>query len=195
MCKGDVPLFGKEKDMSVYVHLATGFEELEALSPVDVLRRGGVDVKTVSVTEEKTVAGSHGILVTADLLFSEADYDDCEMIVLPGGLPGAANLGLHEGLCEKILEFHGAGKYTAAICAAPMVFGALGILEGKKATIYPGMEKELKGAEATGGLVVRDGSVITGKGPGAALPFALELLTLLKGQAAADAVRSGMLIA
>ena len=121
--------------MSVYVHLATGFEELEALSPVDVLRRGGVDVKTVSVTGEKTVVGSHGIPVTADLLFSEADYENCEMIVLPGGLPGATNLGAHEGLCGKIREFFSAGKYTAAICAAPMVFGALGILEGKKATI------------------------------------------------------------
>ena len=180
--------------MSVYVHLATGFEELEALSPVDVLRRGGVDVKTVSVTGEKTVVGSHGIPVTADLLFSEADYENCEMIVLPGGLPGATNLGAHEGLCGKIREFFSAGKYTAAICAAPMVFGALGILEGKKATIYPGLEAELKGAVPTGELVVTDGTVITGKGPGAALPFALKLLALLADQETADAVGSGMLI-
>ena len=180
--------------MSVYVHLATGFEELEALSPVDVLRRGGVDVKTVSVMKEKTVIGSHGIPVTADLLFEEAQYDSCDMIVLPGGLPGATNLGAHEGLCKKILEFYASGKYTAAICAAPMVFGALGILEGKKATIYPGMEAELKGAEATGELVVMDGTVITGKGPGAALPFALKLLALLKDQETADSVKSGMLI-
>ena len=180
--------------MSVYVHLATGFEELEALSPVDVLRRGGVDVKTVSVTGEKTVIGSHGIPVTADLLFSEADYESCEMIVLPGGLPGATNLGAHEGLCGKIREFFSAGKYTAAICAAPMVFGALGILEGKKATIYPGMEAELKGAVPTGELVVTDGTVVTGKGPGAALPFALKLLALLADQETADAVGSGMLI-
>ena len=180
--------------MSVYVHLATGFEELEALSPVDVLRRGGVDVKTVSVTGEKTVVGSHGIPVTADLLFSEADYENCEMIVLPGGLPGATNLGAHEGLCGKIREFFSAGKYTAAICAAPMVFGALGILEGKKATIYPGMEAELKGAVPTGELVVTDGTVITGKGPGAALPFALKLLALLADQETADTVGSGMLI-
>ena len=180
--------------MSVYVHLATGFEELEALSPVDVLRRGGLDVKTVSVTGEKTVVGSHGIPVTADLLFSEADYENCEMIVLPGGLPGATNLGAHEGLCGKIREFFSAGKYTAAICAAPMVFGALGILEGKKATIYPGMEAELKGAVPTGELVVTDGTVITGKGPGAALPFALKLLALLADQETADAVGSGMLI-
>ena len=180
--------------MRVYVHLATGFEELEALSPVDVLRRGGVDVKTVSVTGEKTVVGSHGIPVTADLLFSEADYENCEMIVLPGGLPGATNLGAHEGLCGKIREFFSAGKYTAAICAAPMVFGALGILEGKKATIYPGLEAELKGAFPTGELVVTDGTVITGKGPGAALPFALKLLALLADQETADAVGSGMLI-
>jgi len=181
--------------MSVYVHLATGFEELEALSPVDVLRRGGVDVKTVSIMEDRTVVGAHGIPVTADLLFSEADYDDCQMIVLPGGLPGATNLGAHQGLCEKILEFYKAGKYTAAICAAPgAVLGKLGILKGKKATGYPGTEGELLGAEATGDMVVVDGTVITGKGPGAALPFALKLLALLKDQETADSVGDGMLI-
>lgn len=180
--------------MSVYVHLATGFEELEALSPVDVLRRGGADVKTVSVMEDRAVVGSHGIEVTADLLFSEADYDDCQMIVLPGGLPGAENLLAHQGLCERILEFYRKGKYTAAICAAPMVFGRLGILKEKKATIYPGMEEELSGAKATGDMVVIDGTVITGKGPAAALPFALSLLSLVKGQEAADSVRKAMLI-
>ena len=180
--------------MCVYVHLATGFEELEALSPVDVLRRGGVCVKTVSVSGERVVAGAHGIEVAADLLFSETDYDSCEMIVLPGGMPGAANLGAHEGLCGQILRFAAEGKYTAAICAAPMVFGALGILQGKKATIYPGMEDKLTGAEATGKRVCVDGSIITGKGPGAGLEFSLALLRLLRGEAAAEEVKSGMLI-
>ena len=183
--------------MSVYVHLATGFEELEALSPVDVLRRGGVDVKTVSVMEAKTVVGSHGIPVTADLMFDEADYDNCEMIVLPGGMPGAANLGDHKGLCDQILKFHGEGKWNAAICAAPMVFGALGILEGIEATIYPGMEDKLIGAKVSESAVLTvdyQSKVITAKGPGYALNFALELLALMKDKETADAVKAGMLI-
>jgi len=184
--------------MSVYVHLATGFEELEALSPVDVLRRGGVDVKTVSVMDSKTVVGSHGIPVEADLMFDEADYDSCDMIVLPGGMPGAANLGEHKGLCEKILQFHKEGKWNAAICAAPMVFGALGILNGIPATIYPGMEDKLIGAEVCGKetrfTVNYQHKIVTAKGPGVALEFALELLELLKDKETAESVKQGMLI-
>jgi len=183
--------------MSVYVHLATGFEELEALSPVDVLRRGGVDVKTVSVTGERTVVGSHGIPVAADLMFDEADYDACDLIVLPGGMPGAANLGAHEGLCEKILEFHKEGKWNAAICAAPMVFAQLGLLEGLEVTIYPGMEDKLNGAKVSPSAYLTvnyEHKIITAKGPGYALHFALELLELMKDKETAEAVKAGMLI-
>lgn len=183
--------------MSVYVHLATGFEELEALSPVDILRRGGVDVKTVSVMDEHTVVGSHGIPVVADLMFEEADYDNCDMIVLPGGMPGAANLGAHEGLCEMILKFHKEGKWNAAICAAPMVFAQLGILDGLEVTIYPGMEDKLNGAKASPSAYLTvnyENKIITAKGPGYAAYFGLELLELMKDKETAEAVKAGMLI-
>lgn len=188
----------------VYVHLAEGFEEVEALTCVDVLRRAGIDVQTVSITGEKVVTGTHGIPVTADLLYEEADYASCEMIVLPGGLPGADHLQAHAGLAEHIRFFaksaqsaDGAGnascKKLAAICAAPQVFGACGILDGKRATIYPGMEAYLKEGQATGENVTVDGNIITGMGPAIAMEFALTLVKELKGQAAADEVASGML--
>ena len=132
----------------IYVHLAKGFEEIEALTCVDLLRRAGLPVETVSCDPARTVTGSHGISVEADTLFVSADYDGAEMIVLPGGMPGTTNLRAHEKLCQKIREFAAAeDKKVAAICAAPMILGQLGLLEGKKATIYPGMEEELKGAK------------------------------------------------
>jgi len=177
----------------VYVHLATGFEEVEALTIVDVLRRADIDVKTVSVTGEKTVAGTHGISVEADLVYEEADYEKCGMIVLPGGLPGADNLQAHEGLAKHIKSFGDNGKKLAAICAAPMVFGACGVLSGKKATIYPGMEKRLTDAQATGENVTVDGNIITGMGPAIAMEFALALVENIKGKAAAENVADGLL--
>ena len=177
----------------VYVHLATGFEEIEALTIVDVLRRAEVDVKTVSIMGEKLVLGSRDITVQADILFEEADYDDCEMIVLPGGMPGAANLGNHKGLTDQIKAFESAGKKLAAICAAPMVFGACGVLEGKDATIYPGMEEHLKGANPTGDNVTVCGNVTTGKGPALAMEFALALVEILKGEKVRKEVAEGLL--
>ena len=179
----------------VYVHLAKGFEEVEALTCVDVLRRADIDVQMVSITGEKTVVGTHGIPVAADILYEETDYPSCEMIVLPGGLPGADYLDAHEGLAKHICCFakDAANKKVAAICAAPQVFGTCGILEGKKATIYPGMEAALKGGQATGENVTVDGNVITGMGPAIALEFALALVKELKGKEAADEVASGML--
>lgn len=179
--------------MAVYIHLAEGFEEVEALTVVDVLRRAGVDAKTVSVTGDWMVCGTHGILVEADLLFEEADYEACEMIVLPGGMPGAANLGAHEGLAEQIRAFAKTGRKVAAICAAPMVLGACGILEGKQATIYPGMETELAGGKATGQTVTVDGNIITGMGPALAMEFALTLTEILQGEAVRAQVAEGLL--
>lgn len=177
----------------IYVHLAEGFEEVEALTAVDVLRRANLDTKTVSITGDNTVMGTHGIPVTADITYDEADYTQCEMIVLPGGMPGAANLEAHQGLTEQIKSFYDNNKKIAAICAAPMVFGTCGILEGKNATIYPGMEKRLKGANPTGEAVTVDGNIITGKGPALALEFALKLVEVIKGKDAADAVAEDML--
>ncbi len=175
----------------VYVYLATGFEEIEALTCIDILRRGDVDAKGVSIGGGLCVGGARGITVIADLLFEEADKDACDMIVLPGGLPGAQYLQDHEGLAEMIKEFAAAGKWVCAICAAPMALGHHGVLEGKKATIYPGMEDRLTGAEPVSELAVRDGNIITGMAPGAAMEFALTLLEALKGKEVADEVREG----
>lgn len=169
----------------IYVHLADGFEEIEALTIVDLLRRAELDAKTVSITGKKQVMGTHGVPVEADLLYQEADYENCGMIVLPGGMPGAENLGNHQGLTAHIRCFAENGKYLAAICAAPMVFGEQGVLEGKRATIYPGMEDFLKGARPQEENVVVDGTVITSRGPATAMPFALKLVEILKGADAA----------
>ncbi|MGI6722280.1 MAG: DJ-1 family glyoxalase III [Anaerovoracaceae bacterium] len=179
----------------VYVHLATGFEEVEAASIVDMLRRGNVETALVSVTGEEVVSGAHDIRFTADLLFEDADYDSCEMIVLPGGMPGTTNLQEHDGLCDKIKEFAEAGKWTCAVCAAPMVLASCGILKGRKATIYPGMEKYIEGAQHTEGPVVKDGTIITSQAPGTAMLFGLELVAALKGEEAKEAVRSELFMA
>jgi len=177
----------------VYVHLATGFEEVEALTVIDLLRRAGIDVESVSITGEKKVKGAHNISVEADILYEDADYEKCEMIVLPGGLPGADYLGEHEGLVKHIRCFAENDKYLAAICAAPQVFGAQGVLEGKKATIYPSMESCLKGAEPQDEIVVVDGKIITSMGPATAMPFALQLIETLKGKASSEKVRMAIL--
>lgn len=177
----------------IYVHLAEGFEEVEAMTIVDVLRRAEIDVQTVSVTGQKMVLGTHGVNIEADQLLQEADYDACEMIVLPGGMPGAANLGETAELTTRIREFAKAGRKLAAICAAPMVLAANGALEGKQATIYPGMENFLGEVKSTGAAVTVDGNVITGKGPALAMEFALALVENLKGKEVRDEVAAGLL--
>lgn len=179
----------------VYVHLAEGFEEIEAFTVVDLLRRAGIETETVSVTGKLPVTGAHGIDVIADVLFDDASYGSCEMIVLPGGLPGATNLDGHDGLREKLYSFNNQEKWIAAICAAPLVLGHAGILKGKKATCYPGFEKELDGAEISPGNVVSDKKVITSRGPATAMDFALKIVSELKGKEAADEVAAGLLYA
>lgn len=177
----------------VYVHFAEGFEEVEALTSVDLLKRAGIDVAMVSITGDKVVTGAHGIRIETDILFEEADYDSCEMIVLPGGMPGATNLEAHPRLTEKIKEFAEAGKFLAAICASPLVFASHGVLKGKKATIYTGMESYLKGAQPVDKAVVKDGNIITGLGPALAMDFALALIEALKGPDAKKEVANGLL--
>ncbi len=175
------------------IFLVTGFEEIEALATVDVLRRGGVDIKTVSLIDNKTVVGSHSIPVIADELFDNADFSTADILILPGG---TVRINEHDGLKKKILEFDNAGKKIAAICAAPMVLGGLGILKGKKATCYPGFEKYLEGAElTTSEAVIVQGNVITGRGPGLTLDFALEILEILEGKHKRDEVAKGLLLA
>ena len=178
----------------ILVHLATGFEEVEALTAVDIMRRVNLDAKLVSMTDDIYVEGAHGITVKADLMFNDVDYSKCEMIVLPGGLPGAYNLRDHQGLRKEILKFNEEGKGLAAICAAPLVFGDLGILEGRKATIYPGMEEELKGAESMDFPVVRDMNIITSQGPATAMRFAIALVSYFKGKEVADELEEDLLM-
>lgn len=177
----------------IYVHLAEGFEEIEALTVVDLLRRAEISVKTVSMEKGLEVKGAHDILVKADIMFSDADYEECEMIVLPGGMPGTSNLMKNEDLLNRIKEFNREGKNIAAICAAPMILGEIGILDGKKATIYPGMESHLKQGEYKDMPVVVDGNIITSKGPATAMTFALELVGILKDEAAKEETSKGLL--
>ncbi len=177
----------------VFVFLANGFEETEAVATIDILRRGDLNVNTVSISSDKLVTGAHDIPVMADITFEDADFSNGSMLVLPGGMPGASNLNAHEGLKNLLLFYFEAGKNVAAICAAPLVLGGLGILSGKKATCYPSFEPQLTGAEVTTNPVEKAGTVITGRGPGYVIEFALALVEELQGKAKAEEVRSGLL--
>ena len=180
--------------VKVYQFLATGFEETEALAPVDILRRGGVDVRTVSITGTEYVESTHHVIVKADLLFEDADLSDADLLMLPGGMPGASNLNAHQGVCEAVLNQFNSGRRVGAICAAPMVLGSIGILKGKRATCYPGFEKYLDGAEYTRELCTVDGNITTGKGPAAAFIYSFCLLAQLTSEEKAQEVKEGMLI-
>lgn len=172
----------------VSIFLADGFEEIEGLTVVDLLRRADIDIEMVSITGCLTIHGAHGIDVSADVLFENADFSATELFVLPGGMPGTLNLKAHEALGELLTAAFKAGKYVAAICAAPIVLGHLGILKGKKATCYPAadLEAQLTGAEHLPVPVVTDGNVITSRGMGTAIEFAAVLIAKLKNQETAD---------
>ncbi len=177
----------------VYEFLANGFEDIEALATVDILRRGGVDIKTVSVTGSEFVESAHGVTIKADMLFESVEsFDDAEMLLLPGGLPGATNLNEHQGLRDLLLNHNAKGKRIGAICAAPLVLGSLGIVKGKRATCYPGFEKYLEGAEYTHELFTIDGNIITGEGPAATLPYAYRILSFFTDEDTVKSIESGM---
>ncbi|MDR0798662.1 MAG: DJ-1/PfpI family protein [Dysgonamonadaceae bacterium] len=178
----------------VFVFIAEGFEETEAIATIDVLRRGGLHVTTVSISEDYLVTGAHQITVLVDEKFSTTDFSDGELLVLPGGQPGADNLNSHIDLKRLIRQYYSAGKKIAAICAAPLVFGGLGLLNGKKATAYPGYEDRLEGATVLEQPVVEDGQIITGRGPGFALQFGVALVKALQGKKIADQVANGLLL-
>jgi 4-methyl-5(b-hydroxyethyl)-thiazole monophosphate biosynthesis len=178
----------------VFVFLADGFEETEAIATIDVLRRGGVETVSVSVSGTNSVTGAHQMKVTADRIFSETDFSDGAMLVLPGGMPGAKHLNEHAGLKTLLKEYADRGKKIAAICAAPLVLGGLNLLQGKRATVYPGYESSLKGATVETCPVVKDGNIITGKGPGFALQFGLALVEALQGKEKANEVANGLLL-
>ena len=176
--------------MKLYAFLADGFETVEALGVVDIMRRGGVEVCTVSVSDRLEVVTSHNITVLADKLFGDCDFSDADVVFLPGGLPGTKNLEAHEGLCALIDKAFADGKYIAAICAAPSILGHRGILKGKRATCFPGYEDELDGAIPTGEGFCADGKIITGKGMGKTIDFALAILEALTGKDNAEEIKS-----
>jgi len=166
----------------VYIFLANGYEEVEGLTVVDLLRRAGIETVMVSTTGELFVTGSHLIMSKADMLFEDSNYEDADMLVLPGGMPGTTNLLEHKGLDTLLREFHNKDKKLAAICAAPKVLGNKGILKGVKATCYPGSEEGLIGAHLVNANVVEDGNIITSKAMGTAIDFSLVLIRVLSGK-------------
>lgn len=178
----------------VFVHLAEGFEEVEALAVVDVLRRAAIDVTMVSITGNLMVTGVHNITVKADTLFEEADYSVPDMLFLPGGIPGSTNLEKHEGLRQQIMAFNKAGKYLSAICAAPLVFGKLGLLADKQACCYPGFEATLTNAKVITDATAVANHIITGRGVGVVFEFALLLVEILVSKAVADDMKTKMLV-
>ena len=169
----------------VYVFLADGFEEIEGLTVVDILRRAGVDTTTVSIMERRNVM--------ADACFGEVDFSEGELLVLPGGMPGSKYLAEHKALGALLKDYAEHGRKVAAICAAPGVLGGLGILEGKKAVCYPGVEDKLIGAEVLFEEVVQDGCVTTSRGMGTAIPFALHLVSQLVSPEKAEELKKSII--
>ena len=177
----------------ITVFLADGFEEIEALATVDILRRAGLCVQTVGVMG-KVSMGSHQIPVTCDCTLEEFSPEETEMVILPGGKVGTAHLDQNETVRRAVSLCAEQGKPVAAICAAPSVLGHMGLLQGKHATCYPGFEEQLTGATVTGEAVELDGHVITGRGPGLVFNFGLALVAYLQGLEKADEVAAGMLL-
>lgn len=180
----------------IYLFLAEGFEEVEALTPIDMLRRAGCKVTTVAVGNALSVVGSHGIEVKADALIDDISEDDArgsELIVLPGGMPGTTNIDKSEKAHRLINAAYDNGKRLAAICAAPMILGKMGLLEGKNAVCYTGFEEYLKGATVCTQKAVTDGRITTARGAGAAIEFALELVTVICGKDVSEKIRHGII--
>jgi len=177
-----------------FVFLAEGFEETEAVATIDVLRRGELHVEIVSITDKKEVTGAHGITIVADALFAETSYAGGSALVLPGGMPGTLNLKKHVGLSELLKEYHKKEKYLAAICAAPIVLGGLGLLEDKMAVCYPGFEDQLGGAVHANSKTVISDKIITSTGVISAVDFGMAIVRELQGADIAERTAAGLLI-
>lgn len=175
------------------VFLADGFEEVEALTQVDLLRRAGISVFMVTIKNEKTVKGAHGIKTEADMIFNGSFLERMDAVILPGGMPGTSNLDAYNELKRLISEFDFEHKLIAAICAAPMILGKLGILKGKKACCYPGYEKYLEGSIIESGKVSHDGHIITSRGVGTAVDFALEIIKTMTDEQTAGKVKESIM--
>ena len=177
------------------MHLADGFEEIEAISVVDILRRADIAVQMVSIMGRKEVVGAHRVVVIADVLFENVNYADIDMMILPGGGGGTEKMAEHTGLKQQLTKQAMSDKWIAAICAAPTILGKLGLLEGKSATCYPGYEAQLTGAKArTLPSVIIDGKIITSRGPGTSLEFGLKIVEVLKGLELANSLKEQMVI-
>ena len=177
----------------VYMLLGTGFEETEAIAPLDLLRRANIEVATVGLNG-KIIKGSHGIGVEADMEIGEMDLTTLDMIVLPGGLGGVASIKACPAALDAVRFAYENGKFVAAICAGPTILASLGITDGKNATCYPGCEAQMGSANMISAAAVTDGKVITGTSAGCAVPFGLALIAALKGQCAADSVEKQIVI-
>lgn len=177
------------------IFLAEGFEEVEALTVVDLLRRAEVEIRMVSISGALQVAGSHGIQVQADVLFADANIGEADALILPGGMPGTRNLQAYAPLIEAVKQANEAGKLLCAICAAPLVLGVNHLLEGKKASCYPGFEEELLGAKVSMDPVSKDGNIITSRGLGTAIAFAGEILTALLDEQTATKIKESIIYA
>ena len=176
----------------VYIFAASGMEEVECLTPVDLLRRGGADVVLTAVGGSLTVTGSHGITIQADCRIEDADLSDAAALVLPGGMPGTLNLQADRTLADALLRAAGTDTWICAICAAPRVLGHLGLLQGQTATCYPGVEEHLTGACTTKREVEVSGQFITSRGVGTAIPFALKILEKLEGKDVAEKIEKSI---
>jgi len=179
--------------MKILVPLAEGFEEIEFAAIVDVLRRAGLSVTTAGLAPGPVVA-AHGVPVLPDMELGRVKAADFDAVVLPGGSPGFTNLGRSEAVIRLVQEMYRAGKWVTAICGAPSVLGRAGVLTGKRATVYPGMEETLTGARCETGTVVSDGKIITSRGPGTAIAFALKLVETWAGRAKAEEVAAALLV-
>lgn len=177
----------------IAVFFAPGYEEIEALTVVDLCRRAGIETEMVSVAEGISVIGSHNINVTMDKMFEEVDFDSLDMVVLPGGMPGTKNLEAHAGLMEQLDKFYKEGRGVAAICAAPSIFGHKGYLKGRTACSYPGFEPELEGANVSMNSVEVSEHVITSRGMGCAIDFSLAIVERYCGKEAADKLSKGII--
>ena len=171
------------------IFLATGYEEVEMLTVVDMLRRAKISIDMVSITDQKEVTSSHNVTITADKILSEVNFDEAEMLILPGGIPGTPNLRACDLLCEKLKEFAANGKKVAAVCAAPTVLGELGILAGKKATCYPSFADKLATGDYVKLPVVTDGNVITSRGMGTVIDFGLAIVSYFGSEELVEDVR------
>ena len=177
----------------IAIFLADGFEEIEAVSVIDVLRRAEYEVKTVAVgTADRRVTGAHDMVLEADCMEQEVNLDEMELMVLPGGMPGTLNLEQSQTVQAALKHCHQSGKWITAICAAPSILGHAGLLNGKTAICFPGFEDDLTGAQISKQAVCQDGKIITAKGPGVAIDFGLKIVEAISGAGLANALRMSM---